>query len=182
MPRKKHQPVQAARKVSESLVAATDEFLHNPPDVCDYKSFNKFYNALAKCVLRAESDETFKFNTKTATALTYMGTVLLLGIDRQTKEGGVGLALEQQFKELQASGSLQLTTEQAMLLLKQQESGMAMKLMIKFAAENGTPIEEQPTIDVTPVETVTPVGRRIAALQTRVSRKQQEENQDDYAF
>jgi hypothetical protein len=171
------------REIAAKFRKETDDFLHDPPNITDYKSFRLYYNNLAKCVIRAEVDPQFSFATKTASTLAYIGTVILLSLDRELKEKGHAGPLEDKFNQMVQQGGISLTLEQAALVLKQQESNSAIRLLTKFAGENSVPPPSVQVTEITDAEMITPVSRRISALSKRAKAKEHKtDNDQHYAF
>lgn len=57
-------------------------------------------------------------DTKLSNAMVYIGSMLLLGLDRETQQG-LSSDIMDRFDEIAAAGTVQVTTEEAKLLLKQ---------------------------------------------------------------
>jgi len=154
--RKRKQPTQKEqqqnkRELAAKLIEETDGFLSSGFDIKDYRSFTQTYALISKCLLRAEIDEDFKFATKTASTLAYIGSIILQGLDREQKLVGVNAAMEEQFRTL-AAGNIDLTPAQAALILKQQEIPTQLRLLEKFCRENAAEMQTADVIDITPVE------------------------------
>lgn len=124
------------RDISPELIRTTNQFVRNPPNPANsYKDFTEFYGSLALCVLRAEVDENFDLDTKTATTLAYLGSIISLGLDRAAKESGVFAGMKGKFDELM-SGPLRLTQQQAADILKQENINTALILIDQYQEAN----------------------------------------------
>lgn len=165
-------------ELAAEFLFRTNQVLRVGADIKDHKSFREFFVDIANCVLRAEVDPTFAFNTKTASTLAYLGTVILLGLDRETKKG-LDAGLEDQFQKIAADGGMEFTKEEATLIMKQQDRDTAMKLVIKFAMQKQ---KDETIIDVEPAAETIPVGKRISALTERAANREKKYDRDEFAF
>jgi hypothetical protein len=162
-----------ALELSPALKSATDEFLRNPPDINNYEDFVKFFTGVAKCVLRAEVDEQFPFNTKTATTLAYVGTIISLGLDRAAKESGMLAGMQDRFDRL-SNGPVKLTLKQCADILKLENRNTALLLIEKYQEDNKK--ADSVSVEITEVEPLIDITRKQSLKEQPVY------DESDYAF
>jgi hypothetical protein len=158
-------------ELSAKLIQDTNDFVRNPPDIVDYKTFTAFFAGIAKCVLRNEVDEHFPFDTKTATTLAYVGTIIALGLDRAAKEAGILAGMQDRFDRLTA-GPMALTLPQCAEILKQENRNSALLLIERFTEANKQ--ADSIKVDITEVEPF--------AIQTHPVKESFIHDESEYAF
>lgn len=174
MNKKKNLPT-PRREISKGFVERTDAFLANPPEITDFTSFRKWYVRVAECLLRASQDKTFPFETKTANALVYAGSMILMALDKE-KMSGATAGLMDRWQSLAAQvQNMSITAEQAAQLLKAADANVSINILERIISEN---LDAEEVFEIPNV----PETRQIAQLDKRAAQHQKEVSKDEYAF